>query len=126
MVFKHCDFIHYDIKSMDSGKHKTFTGMGNRRILSNLQRACQRFSHTPICVRTPVIPRFNDTREDISQILSFLKNLPRKVDYELLDYHQFGENKYRMIGKDTQTPDFKKSDGKKIEALKKIIQRGER
>jgi pyruvate formate lyase activating enzyme len=121
MVFEHCDFIHYDIKSMDSIKHKAFTGVDNHRILSNLQKTCEHFPQTAICVRTPVIPGFNDTHEDISQILSFLKDLPRKVDYELLDYHQFGENKYTMIGKETQAPDFKKSDGENFEILKKII-----
>jgi pyruvate formate lyase activating enzyme len=121
-VFGCCDFIFYDIKSIDSKKHKSFTGVDNRLILSNLEKACHLFPHRPICVRTPVIPGFNDTREDIKKIFSFLKALPRKVEYELLPYHQFGTNKYSMIGKENQKPSFKKNGQKKFEALKELIQ----
>lgn len=121
-VLRCCDFIYYDIKSMDPIKHKSFTGMDNRLILSNLEQACHLFSNTPICVRTPVISGFNDTREDIKEIFSFLETLPKKVDYELLPYHQFGENKYSMIRDGNQKPKFKKCDQKNYQTLKKMIQ----
>lgn len=121
-IFQHCDFIHYDIKSMDTKKHKSFTGVDNRLILSNLEKVRHLFPDTPICVRTPVIPGFNDTQEDIKKIISFLETLPQKVSYELLTYHQFGENKYSMIGKGDQKPRFKKCDQVKFETLKKMIQ----
>lgn len=124
-VVQYCDFVLYDIKCLSSEKHKAFTGVDNRVILTNLEKACQRYSNTTICVRTPIIPGFNDTEDDIKQIVSFLKKLPGKVDYELLPYHQFGENKYSMIGKESQKPGFQKYDVMNFEALKKIIKKGE-
>lgn len=123
-VVQYSDFILYDIKCLSSKKHKAYTGVNNRVILANLEKTCRRFSDKSICVRTPIIPGFNDTEDDIKQIVSFLKKLPRKVDYELLPYHQFGENKYSMIGKDNQKPGFQKYDKKNFEALKKTVQMG--
>lgn len=123
-VLQYCDFVLYDIKCMNSKKHKAFTGVSNERILANLENACRSFKDLPICIRTPIIPGFNDTEGDVTQIISFLKKLPGKIEYELLPYHQFGENKYSMLGKDMQRSCFEKIDLSHFEALNKTVQNG--
>ena len=124
-VIHYADVVLYDIKCMSAKKHKAYTKIDNRVILTNLEKACLKFSNTSIYVRTPIIPGFNNTEDDIKQIVSFLKKLPKKVDYELLPYHQYGENKYSMIGKNNQKPTFQKYDTQNFETLKKIVETGE-
>jgi pyruvate formate lyase activating enzyme len=85
-----------DIKSMDSAKHKEFTGVGNELLLENFIAVKEAFPKLPIRVRTPVIPGFNDTKEDIQEIANFLMGYD--VEYELLPYHRLGTQKYINLG----------------------------
>lgn len=98
-VFSACDYILYDIKSLNDSKHKANTGLSNQLILDNFLRLVQNFPSKAIHVRTPVIPGFNDTREDIAAIASFLKDRAPHVTYELLKYHRYGEGKYAGLGR---------------------------
>lgn len=88
----------FDIKCMSTVKHKKFTGVGNELILQNFKRVCGLFPDLPILVRTPVVPGFNDTEQDICEILNFL---PRQdnIRYELLPYHRLGQPKYEYLGR---------------------------
>lgn len=88
----------YDIKSANSLKHKEFVGVGNERILENFKKICENFPDLPLHVRTPVIPGFNDTEEDIVAIRNLLPQRPN-VTFELLPYHRMGQPKYEYIGK---------------------------
>lgn len=92
------DTILFDIKSMNSAKHQAYTGFGNEQILENFRRLCAAFPDLPKRVRTPVIPGFNDTPEDIELILDFLRQKPN-VTYEALPYHTFGKGKYAALGR---------------------------
>jgi pyruvate formate lyase activating enzyme len=94
-----CQYIKmmmFDIKSMNSAKHKKFTSAGNELILSNFIAVREAFPKLHIRVRTPVIPGFNDTQEDIQEIVDFLKDYD--VEYELLPYHRLGTQKYTNLG----------------------------
>jgi pyruvate formate lyase activating enzyme len=95
---KFCDIILFDLKSMDSVKHEEFTGYGNERILENFITIRETYPKLPIRVRTPVVPGFNDTKEDIQAIVDFLKG--KNVEFELLAYHRLGTQKYINIGRD--------------------------
>ncbi|MBQ7370674.1 MAG: glycyl-radical enzyme activating protein [Blautia sp.] len=92
------DVIHYDIKQMDSDRHRLYTGSSNEQILSNFEHLCRDFPDIPKKVRTPVIPGFNDTPEDIRKIAAFVKGKPNTT-YELLPYHRYGEGKYAALGR---------------------------
>jgi pyruvate formate lyase activating enzyme len=95
---KYCNMLMFDIKSMDCAKHKEFTGVGNELILNNFKAVRETYPKLSIRVRTPVIPGFNDTAEQIQAIVDFLK--PYDVEYELLPYHRLGTQKYTNMGKD--------------------------
>lgn len=66
------NLILYDVKHLDTNKHKSFIGVGNEMVLENLRHLDQALPHTPIIARTPVIPGFNDTEKDIKAIADFL------------------------------------------------------
>jgi pyruvate formate lyase activating enzyme len=99
-VCGHADQVFYDVKTMDPAKHEDQVGVGNARILRNLRQLCERFPDLPIVVRTPIIPGFNDSPEEVAAIAAFIAGLPGSRRYELLPYHGFGEPKYRRLGKE--------------------------
>jgi pyruvate formate lyase activating enzyme len=99
-----------DIKCMDTIKHREFTGVGNELILENFAKICESFPDLPIMVRTPVIPGFNDTEEDIRAILEFLPER-KGLSYELLPYHRFGQPKYDYLGKTYAMGDLELEEG---------------
>ena len=91
----------FDLKLVDSAKHKRYTGVGNRPILANLSRAAA--SGLPVKVRIPVVPGVNDAAEDIAQFAACLTQLGLR-DVELLPYHRTGVEKYRRLGWSDRMP----------------------
>ena len=72
--------------------------MDNALILENFRRVCEDFPDLPIRVRTPVIPGFNDSEDDIRAIRRMVPRRPT-IDYELLAYHRMGQPKYGYLGR---------------------------
>jgi pyruvate formate lyase activating enzyme len=93
---KYLDTILFDIKSMNNDRHIEFTNVSNKVILNNFKKLCNKFPELSILVRTPVIPSFNDTVEDITDIVNHIKD-KSNVDYEILPYHRLGEPKYNYL-----------------------------
>lgn len=123
-VFGELDFIHMDIKSLNTSKHKAFTGRGNELILDNFTKLCAHFPRKPLLVRTPIIPGFNDTVEDIQAIADFVNRAAKNmqdVRYELLPFHNFGSSKYDFQGKPYRYANYKNMDKATAEALKAQI-----
>jgi len=119
---KACEYIDtllFDIKCIDSEKHKKFTGVPNEKILDNIKKVCGKFPEMHKIVRTAVIPGFNDTEEDILSIINFVKNLPN-VEYELLSYHRLGQPKYEYMGREYSMEDIK-LDENKMKTFNKLV-----
>lgn len=57
-------------------------------------------------LRIPVIPDFNDSLEDAKAFSQLFKSLDI-TQVQLLPFHQFGENKYKLLGRDYQMADIK-------------------
>ena len=95
---RYLDKLIMDIKCLDPQKHKEGTGVDNRIILENFTRVIEDYPDLPIRVRTPIIPGFNDTEEDVRAIRAFI---PRRlnIEYELLPYHRMGQPKYGYLGR---------------------------
>ena len=87
----------FDVKTMDPVRHKKMTGAGNEQILENLKKLLNEFTNLPVLVRTPVVPGFNNTRQDAEAIGRFLKG-HANVTYEALPYHRLGTQKYAFLG----------------------------
>lgn len=112
-VFSLLDYIHMDIKSVDPEKHLQNTGHDNQLILENFTKLCSEFPDKPIVVRTPIIPQFNDTIEELQAIVDFVNEVGKKntrLQYELLPFHNFGSNKYEYLGKPYQFKGAKNMD----------------
>ena len=99
-IIPYTDLFLYDVKCFDSDKHRQYTGVENQLILKNLKRLLA--TGTPVWVRIPIIPTFNDTVEEMQKIKAFLSSCGAPEKVELLPYHAMGEHKYAAIGKETQ------------------------
>jgi pyruvate formate lyase activating enzyme len=92
------DLIFYDLKHIDPDLHKQHTGVTNELILANLKKLSAAFS--PLIVRIPVIPGFNDSLNTQKDMFHFLKNeLTRVEAVELLPFHRLGTSKYKGLGR---------------------------
>lgn len=116
----HLDRIFFDLKCIDSDKHKRYTGVSNHRILENFQRLRAQFPNTRVIVRTAVIPGVNDSEADIGAIASFIANAGGAAAYELLPYHAFGEPKYRKLGRSYPLADVDLLTETHMAALRRI------
>ncbi|MBQ8962087.1 MAG: glycyl-radical enzyme activating protein [Ruminococcus sp.] len=92
------DYVLFDIKLLDSERHRLHTGVPNELILSNLEMLFSEFPELHKHIRTPVIPTVNDSLEDIGAISRFLSGR-ENYSYELLPYHRFGTGKYALLGR---------------------------
>ncbi len=89
------DFAYLDLKHYDDGKHRAGTGVGLDLILRNISAALR--SDTPVVIRIPVIPGYNDGESDIAGFVALMNEMGAK-DVQLLPFHQLGESKYRRLG----------------------------
>lgn len=95
---RYLDQIFFDIKSLNSEKHRAYTGMGNEQILKNFTALCRTFPDKPVTARTPVIPGFNDSDAELAEIEDFVRKFSG-VKWEKLPYHELGVGKYEMLGR---------------------------
>lgn len=90
--------ILYDLKCIDSQRHKSLTGVGNELILENLRRLAEDTEmRQKIIIRMPLIHPVNDSREDMEKIIALLKDLELKT-VNLIPYHELGTAKARSMG----------------------------
>ncbi len=104
-LLKDCDYVLYDLKLMDSVRHKRYTGVENHRILANYRTLAR--SETPFITRMPLIPTVNDTAENIDATAQFMTELGVKR-IELLPYNRAAGAKYAMLSR-TYAADFDES-----------------
>jgi pyruvate formate lyase activating enzyme len=88
----------YDLKHWDEERHLKYTGAGLGLILENLRRLASEFPALALTVRTPVIPGFNDSDDDLAAIRRLIPEGPN-VGWELMPYHRMGESKYAFLGR---------------------------
>lgn len=91
------DLLLFDVKQADPMKHKKGTHVTNEVIQKNFKWAIEQGLN--VLPRIPVIPGFNETLEDAKELATCIKEAGAK-DVQLLPFHQFGENKYKLLGKD--------------------------
>lgn len=93
------NYVLFDVKQMDSEKHREGVGVGNELILSNLKKLLTEFPNLHVQVRTPIIPGFNDNDEFAYALGEFLKGY-ENVGYEALPYHRLGTQKYDFLSRE--------------------------
>jgi pyruvate formate lyase activating enzyme len=115
-ILPYLDTYLMDIKHMNAQKHKDWCGRENTLMIENAKKIA-RSGMTRLVIRVPVIPGFNDTPEEISDIAEFAATLPGVEELDLLPYHNFGEGKYAGLGRDYPMKDAKRPSGEEMTVL---------
>jgi len=101
-IAKRTDLFLYDLKLMDSKKHKEWTGAGNKRILQNLKALAN--SGADIQIRIPLIKGVNADDGNIEATAAFVATLPGpRKKISLLPYHDVAEGKFAKLGQDYES-----------------------
>lgn len=118
-VIPYTDLFLYDLKHMDSKKHKATVGVPNEPILENALKLAGRGAKFQI--RIPVIPLFNDSEENIEATAEFCLRLGDAVEVvQLLPYHNLGVSKHLRIS-DEKVAEATPPSDEKMQRLKEIF-----
>ncbi len=100
-ILPYVDLILLDIKEIDPEKHKEYTGVSNEKILENAKWLASyvKDHNKKIWIRTPLIPNYTATKENIKGIGTFivneLENIPERWD--LLAFNNLCAAKYDRL-----------------------------
>ncbi len=92
------DLFLFDIKLLDDGVHKKYTGVSNQKILDNLRFLS--VNNCNIKIRFPVIPEITDTEQNISQLKDLFMEMKSIRSLALLPFHNIAAGKYKRFGLD--------------------------
>ncbi len=98
-VLPYLDLIYFDVKFADSAEHKRYTGVGNKRILSNLRRLI-RDDRASVRPRIPIVPGVTDTEANLSGLVAALRDAGADT-VTLLPYNPLGIEKHQSLGRPT-------------------------
>lgn len=95
-VVETADLLIMDLKHHANEVHRQATGVENTCILENFRRMAE--TEKPCIIRTPIIPGFNDTVEDVRKIATIAAEAKGLMYYELMPYHALGTGKMESLG----------------------------
>ena len=113
-IFEYTDMFLYDVKIVDSEKHKIYVGAPNEIILDNLKKLISRGKR--IWVRVPIIEGINDSEDDILAIKALAAGAEK---IELLPYHAMGEHKYSALGR--EATQFKAPSEERMNRIRALV-----
>lgn len=112
------DLIYYDLKLIDSDRHRKYCGVSNHNILGNfksLYGLSQKMDFILI-PRTPLIPDITDTEENLMGIAEFLSEIGVR-EAHLLPYNPLWYEKEEKLGIESEAGELK---GKRWQCYEKI------
>ena len=118
-ILNYTDLVLFDIKHMDTERHEQLTKVSNQLILENAKRIADH--GTPEIIRMPLVPGYNDSRENIEALARFMVD-SKIFRLDLVPYHQMGESKYNRLDLVYKLNDVKPYKEEEVEAIKKIFQ----
>ncbi len=117
-ILEHVDLLYLDLKHMDEKAHRAYTGVSNRLILENAQKASELCE---MIVRIPIVPGYTDSEENILATARFVRQLGEKVQrIELLPYHKLGSHRYNQLGMMYGLADIEEPSMEDMDRLMKI------
>jgi pyruvate formate lyase activating enzyme len=100
-VAKHTDLFLYDLKFMDTEKHKKWTGVDNQLILKNLKTLAENGAN--INIRIPLVKNVNADENELTNMAKFISELSGKKSLvNILPYHNIAVHKYNKLGEEYQ------------------------
>jgi pyruvate formate lyase activating enzyme len=119
IVLEFTDMVLFDVKHLDPDEHRRVTGVGNERILENLEKAAKK---KRTWIRMPLIAGFNDSETHIRQMAMLAKRIgAEKISF--LPYHEGGKAKSRQLGRIYSCPDAGAPAEDHVYRLKDIVER---
>ena len=87
-----------DIKLLDGEEHRRLLGVDNRLILDNYRFLCENGAN--VLTRTPLIPGYTDSENNIRSIARFIRLVDPEARYELLNFNPLCRSKYSALEQD--------------------------
>ena len=87
-----------DIKHMNNVKHKAGTGVGNDKILKNIEFVSNSEWDGRLIIRFAIIPGYNDSKENMLETAEFM-NKNNLTEINILPFHRLGSSKYQQLGR---------------------------
>jgi pyruvate formate lyase activating enzyme len=120
-VLPDTDYVLYDLKHMNSEKHRQYTGQPNGLILSNAEIVAA--SGVETLFRMPLIPGINDDAQNIKETAAFLNGLGNNaLRIELMPYHRLGKGKYEALDRQYTLSGLLSPEPEHVEAIKKAFE----
>jgi pyruvate formate lyase activating enzyme len=91
------DLFLFDLKHTDQEKHLEHTAVGTSKIIDNLSFLLE--AGVKVWLRIPIVPGFNKSRKEMTEIINLLKGLPPGIEQiHLIPFRQTAADKYRRLG----------------------------
>ncbi len=120
-ILPYLDTYLLDIKHMNHEKHREFTGKDNKLMLENAKKIASS-KMTELVIRVPVVPGFNDTKEEIKGIALYAESLIGVKKIHLLPYHNFGRGKYEGLGRDYPMGNINTPSDESMQIFKEMVE----
>lgn len=121
-LLEHVDLVLFDLKHMDSNRHRQLTGVGNEPILRNVRKIHHELRR-PLRIRFAVIPGHNDEIANVEATADFVAGeLGRSVPVDLLPFHRFGEAKYQRLQRPDPLAGFVPPDPAQLAGIQAVFQ----
>jgi pyruvate formate lyase activating enzyme len=118
-VLDYVDLVLFDIKHLNRKTHQQGAGVSNTLLLSNLKRIPRTIK---VWMRLPLIPGYNDSPENLEQIIALSKET--KVEkISLLPFNRYGDGKYLNLGRKIPMPETQPLSKGGIAEIKSILER---
>ncbi|MBE6728614.1 MAG: glycyl-radical enzyme activating protein [Ruminococcaceae bacterium] len=126
-VLPFTDCVLYDIKTVDKNLHKEYIGSDNKLILDNILKIAENIRNGEkyeLWIRTPLIPLFTASEQNISEIAVFIKeNLMDVISrWEMCTFNKACLNKYERLDLNWKCKDAPVIRSSDIENIKKTVE----
>ena len=102
------DLFLFDLKDLDSSRHRSHTGAGNEAIVDNLRRLDAEGAR--IRLRFPLVGGCNDSRDNVQGLAGLVASMPGLQGVQILPYHRLHLGKLRRMGLAEAAPQAKAPD----------------
>jgi len=119
-ILEYADLVYFDLKHMDPEAHRQYMGQSNELILNNLELVVK--TGVPLVIRAPLIPGYNNSDENLRAMAAKVAEIAKDSVVNLLPYHRYGANKYRMIDMTYQLEDVPELTSDELLHAKEIIE----
>ena len=116
------DLFQFDLKHMNTERHRELTGAPNERILRNAAFLVERGA--TVRFRMPLLPGINDDDENLTELARFLVGLG-VTTLELVPYHRLYIDKYTTLGLEPRLKDLEPpSPAERMRAVERLNRHG--